>query len=322
LKIGNIEIKSPLVLAPMAGVTDIAFRSICREMGASLTYSEMVSAKALCMNDKKSLALLKPGEGESPYAVQLFGNDPACMGEAASIAISESGADMLDINMGCPVGKVVRSGDGSALMRQPEKAMTIIKAVVKSVDVPVTIKIRKGWDGGNINAVEFAMAAESAGVSAIAVHGRTRVQMYSGNADWNIIRDVKQHVNIPVIANGDVFTPDDAIHILSYTGADFVMIARGSFGNPWIFKQASALMAGNPIPPTPSLAERLDIARRQIELAIEDRGERIACLEARKHLGWYLKGIPHSVRYKDRIMHVANLNDICCIIDEMKRNLK
>ena len=243
-KIGNITINSKLALAPMAGVTDLAFRMICRELGAGLTYTEMVSAKALVYKDNKTRSLLEIGEDEHPVGAQIFGSDVGCMAEGAVLALEISGADFIDINMGCPVGKVVKSGDGSALMKDPEKAMKIIEAVVKAIHTPVTIKIRKGWDKGNVNAVEFAKMAEQAGVSAIGVHGRTRTQMYSGKADWDIIRDVKRAVGVPVLANGDIFSAGDAARILKYTGADIAMVARGAMGDPWIFKQAAALLMG------------------------------------------------------------------------------
>ena len=318
MKIGNVEISSKLALAPMAGVTDPAFRTICREMGAGLTCSEMVSAKALCYGDQKSRQLLKKAELESPYAVQIFGSDPVCMGEAAQIASELSGADILDINMGCPVGKVVKSGDGSALMRDEETAARVISAVVKSVSIPVTVKIRKGWDKGNVNAVSFAQMAQSCGVSAIAIHGRTRVQMYSGTADWNIIRDVKAALDIPVIANGDVFSGYDAVRILNCTGADMAMIGRGAFGNPWIFASAKAYLDGEPQPEAPTVSERVDTALRQFKMAAEYKSEKIACLEARKHFAWYLRGVPHSSEFKSRISQITTLDEAYRIGDDIK----
>jgi nifR3 family TIM-barrel protein len=320
-KIGEIQINSKLALAPMAGVTDLAFRTICREFGAGLTYTEMVSAKALVYQDKKSRGLLKLGDGEHPAGVQIFGSDAECMAEAAVRALDISGAGFIDINMGCPVGKVVKSGDGSALMRDPDKAMAIIEAVVRAVSCPVTIKIRKGWDKGSVNAVEFAKMAEAAGVSAIAVHGRTRTQMYSGKADWDIIREVKNAVSVPVLANGDIFYKEDAARILKYTGADIAMVGRGAMGDPWLFRQAAALLDGQDIPEKPPVGERAATALRQFEMAAEQKGERVACLEARKHYAWYLRGVPHSGYFKERISKASTMDDLRDITEGIKREL-
>ena len=322
MKIGTVTIESRLALAPMAGVTDLAFRQICRELGAGYSVTELVSAKALCYQDKKSRQLLKLAPNEVPAAAQIFGSDPVCMAEAAQIAAEVSGAAVIDINMGCPVGKVVANGDGSALMKDPEKAARIAEAVVKASPVPVTVKMRRGWDKGSINAVPLAKMLEQVGVAAVCVHGRTRVQMYGGQADWTTIREVKEALSIPVVANGDIFSGEDAVRILQFTGADMAMIGRGCFGNPWIFQQARAALAGEPIPPLPPLSQRMELAQRQMELAVADKGEHIAMLEARKQLCWYLKGVPHANYYKEQIVRLERMEQLYDIIRGIKRDLK
>ena len=322
VKIGSVELKGNLTLGPMAGVTDFAFRGVCHTLGAALTTTEMVSAKALTYHDEKTKELLYISPDEHPSAAQIFGHEPEVMAEAAVMALEISGADILDINMGCPVGKIVKSGDGSALMKTPELAARIVESVKAAVRVPVTVKFRKGWDNGSANAVEFARLMEASGADAVAVHGRTRAQMYAGRADWDIIREARKAVHIPVIANGDVFTPEDAAHILRYTGCELAMIGRGSFGNPWLFAQGQAAIDGREVPELPPLSARIELAENQIATLAERLGEHRACMEARHQLPWYLHGIPHSSVYRQELTQVNTLEDIHRVCKGIKRDLK
>lgn len=321
MKLGNLEIETPLVLAPMAGVTDWAFRSICAEMGASITVTEMVSSRALVYKDKKSAALLK----KTPMGIcgaQIFGNDPAVMAEGARLALEISGCDFLDINMGCPMPKIANSGDGCGLMRTPELAEAIVRAVSQAVDVPVTVKCRLGWDKGSINVLDFTKRMEQSGAAMIAIHGRTRSMLYTGVADWDSIRKAKEQLSVPVIANGDIVDAPSALKCLHWTKADGLMIGRASFGDPWLFQQVRAAMEGRDIPERPCLQDRVATAVRQFELAKADKGEHIACLEARKHFAWYLRGVSHSAYYKNRISSIATMEDICAIAAGICRDLQ
>lgn len=321
LKIGDLETNGMTVLAPMAGVTDYAYRTICAELDAAVTVTEMVSSRALVYQDKKSVGLLK----KTPVGLcgaQIFGNDPEIMAQAAVLALGHSGCDFLDINMGCPMPKIVNNGDGSALMKDPALAGRIVRAVVDAVDVPVTVKTRIGWDRGSINVVELAKVLQDNGAAAIAVHGRTKSMLYSGKADWDTIRAVKAAVSIPVIANGDVFGPNEAVACLKRTGADMVMVGRSAFGNPWVFGQIKAALNGEAVPEIPPLDKRVDIAVRQFELAKADKGEHIACLEARKHFAWYLRGVAHSNYYKEKISCIQTMEDIDKIASGIKRDLR
>ena len=321
MRIGNLQVDKPLVLGPMAGVTDWAFRTVCGELGANITVTEMVSSRALVYKDKKSAALLKKNVG-SLCGAQIFGNDPAIMAEAAQLALEISGCDFIDINMGCPMPKIANSGDGCGLMRTPELAGDILKSVVDAVRVPVTVKCRLGWDKGSINVLDFTHRMEDNGAAMITVHGRTRSMLYSGTADWDMIAKVKQARNVPVIANGDIVSAETALRCLKWTGADGLMIGRAAFGDPWIFAQVKAAMDGAPIPERPPLAQRVDVAVRQFELAYEDKGEHIACLEARKHFAWYLRGVAYANYYKEKISGIKTMADIYFIADGIRKDLK
>ncbi|MBR3978378.1 MAG: tRNA dihydrouridine synthase DusB [Oscillospiraceae bacterium] len=320
MRLGHFELHNPLFLGPMAGVTDWAFRNICGELGADVTVTEMVSSRALVYQDKKSQALLKKSGG-SLCGAQIFGNDPEIMAQAACLALEHSGCDFLDINMGCPMPKIANSGDGCGLMRTPELAGEIVKAVTKAVNVPVTVKCRLGWDKGNINVLDFTARMEDCGAALITVHGRTRSMLYSGTADWDMIAKVKQQRTIPVIANGDVISGETAVRCLKWTGADGLMIGRATFGNPWIFSEVKAALAGESYK-RPPLSQRVDTAIRQFELALEDKGEHIACLEARKHFAWYLRGVAYSNYYKEQISSIQSMVDIYRIGDGVRRDLK
>ena len=321
MRLGKYEIENPLILGPMAGVTDWAFRTICAELGANITITEMVSSRALVYKDQKSAALLRKNEG-SLCGAQIFGNNPAIMAEAAVMALEISGCDFLDINMGCPMPKIANSGDGCGLMRTPELAGEIVEAVVKAVDVPVTVKCRLGWDKSSLNVVEFTKRMEGCGASMATVHGRTRGMLYSGVADWDYITKVTQNLSIPVLANGDIVSGETAVKCLKRTGADGVMIGRATFGDPWVFAEARAAMAGEPIPQRPPISQRVDVAVRKLELARADHGEKIACLEARKHFAWYLRGVSHSSYYKEQISSIATMDDVYRIADGIRRDLQ
>ena len=321
MKIGNIEVNNPLVLGPMAGVTDWAFRTVCAELGANITVTEMVSSRALVYQDQKSKKLLRKNEG-SLCGAQIFGNDPEIMAQAAVMALEISGCDFLDINMGCPMPKIANSGDGCGLMRTPELAGQIVDAVVKAVDVPVTVKCRLGWDKGNINVLDFTKRMEDNGAAMVAVHGRTRAMLYSGTADWDYIRKVKEQLSIPVIANGDIVDAPSALRCLKWTGADGIMIGRATFGDPWIFQQVSAAMAGQEVPERPVLKDRIAVAVKQFELSEADHGEHIACLEARKHFAWYLRGVRNASYYKKEITSMNKMEDIYRIAKDIVRDLE
>lgn len=314
LKIGNITLESRTALAPMAGVTDLPFRLLCREQGCGLMCTEMVSAKALLYKNKNTGSLLKTTETERPLAVQLFGSDPEIMGEMAAV-LEEGPFDIIDVNMGCPVPKIVNNGEGSALMRDPRRVELILSAMVKKVKKPVTVKFRKGFDDSSVNAVEIAKIAEGCGVSAVAVHGRTRAQYYSGKADWEIIRKVKEAVDIPVFGNGDIFTAEHAACMMEQTGCDGVMLARGARGNPWIFSQIRHYLDRREVLPKPSAGQVRDMILRHGRLLTEYKGEWTAMREMRKHVAWYTAGFPHSSALRREINTVETLEELSKLLE-------
>lgn len=314
MKFKDFEVKNEVFLAPMAGVTDLPFRLICKELGCGLLYTEMINAKALCYDDQNTKKMLNILDEEHPVAVQIFGSEPEYMGRAAKI-LNDYPNEILDINMGCPAPKVIKNGDGSALMKNPKLAADVLTNVVKNSNKPVTLKIRKGWDDDSVNAVEIAKIAEDCGIDAIAVHGRTREQFYSGKADWDIIGQVKNVVSIPVIGNGDIVSVEDVVKIREMTNCDAVMIGRGAQGNPWIFKRIDHYLKTGEILPGPTKEDKINIAIKHMGLAVKEHGEYVAVREMRKHIGWYLKGMKNSARFRDMINKMESAQEV---VDTLK----
>lgn len=321
MKIGNLDIHGHAALAPMAGVADRAFRRLCVDHGAAFVTTEMVSAKGLCYGDRKSRELLILDEGEHPAAIQLFGDDPAIMAKAASL-VMEFHPDVIDVNMGCPAPKIAGNACGSALMRDPDLCRRIIEAMVREVDVPVTAKIRKGYDKQHVNAVDVAKAVEAGGAAAITVHGRTRDQMYAPPVDWDIIREVKKAVSVPVIGNGDVVDARSAAAMFEQTDCDMVAIGRAALGAPWIFTQIEAYLTHEANIPDPPVSRRLELLFRQTRMAVEHKGEKIALLQARKHAAWYMRGLQGAAKLRTQACSIETLADLERLCFEvMKENM-
>jgi len=319
MKIGNIVLDAPIALAPMAGISDLPYRVICRRFGCGLTVSEMVSAKGLLYKNEKTFAMLQIDPAERPTAIQLFGSVPDELAEAAKI-VEAQGADMIDFNMGCPVPKVVNNGEGSALMKTPDLAGKILTAMVKAVTIPVTVKFRAGWDDEHRNAVEIAKVAEASGVAAVAVHGRTRDQFYMGKADWGIIRAVKNAVGIPVFGNGDIFSAEDGLRMRNETGCDGLMLARGAYGNPWLFSQLRAAMEGKELPVV-TLDEKLRLILEHATALVEFKGEKVAVKEMRSHASAYIKGLPKASEYREKIHRVETLRELESLLESYREFL-
>ena len=315
LRIGNPILENNVILAPMAGVTDLPFRLLCREQGAGCVVTEMVSAKAILYNNRNTKELMQIHPQERPAAIQLFGSDPDIMAQIAA-RIEDGPYDFIDVNMGCPVPKVVNNGEGSALMKNPKQAEKVLSAMVKAVKKPVTVKFRKGFNDTSVNAVEFAKMAEGSGVAAVAVHGRTREQYYSGKADWDIIRQVKEAVKIPVIGNGDIFTPQDAGRMMEETGCDGIMVARGAKGNPWIFRRINHYLDTGEILPGPSIEEIQAMILRHGHMLAAYKGEQTAMREMRGHVAWYTKGMPHSAALRNEINQVETLKGLAGLLNQ------
>lgn len=315
MKIGSLEFQNNIFLAPMAGVTDLSFRHMCRKYGCGFVYSEMVSAKGLYYKDKKTDTLMKLDEEEKPAAIQIFGSDPEIIAQIIP-EIEKADPALIDINMGCPTPKIVNNGDGSAIMKNPQLAGEIIHSAVSSATVPITVKIRSGWDESNRNAVEIAKIAEENGAAAITVHGRTREQFYSGTADWSIIKNVTDAVSIPVIGNGDIFKAEDAVNMMERTGCSGVMIARGAQGNPFIFKQINELLSTGKVTYFPSPQDKIKCAAELLEGLIAEKGETRGVKESRKHIAWFIKGLKNSSETKNKIFTMTNSDDILQVLHE------